>query len=165
MRKSAIIIKKDAHVHHPQHGIGKIQSIRKRSFYQSEEANYAQLYFERDALTLTLLEKDLANTVRRLITAKEAQDLLDQTRNWDGEAKSQWKARADTHEAAISGGNPFEYAKVVKELNKMDPDEPLRNRDRANLDQSFNLLVEELARALKKTPKQAHKLISEATGA
>jgi RNA polymerase-interacting CarD/CdnL/TRCF family regulator len=97
--------------------------------------------------------------VRSLMTASEARKLLDQIKNWDGTAKDQWKARAEGHQAAIDGGDPFEYAKILKELSRMEADGTLRPRDKANLDQSMELLTEELSRALEKTPAQAHQLI------
>jgi len=126
-----------------------------------EEAVYAQLYFERDGLTLILLEKDVPSMVRSLITPAEAKKLLNQISNWKGEAKEQWKARAEAHQASIDGGDPFECAKVLKELSKMAADGTLRPRDKSNLDQSMNLLCEELSRALDKTTAQARKLIKQ----
>ncbi|NCF63186.1 MAG: hypothetical protein GWP58_10070, partial [Gammaproteobacteria bacterium] len=65
------------YIHHPRHGVGKVQSIRKRSFYGSGPATYAQLYFERDQLTLTLLEKDLPDIIRNVISTEDAFKLLD----------------------------------------------------------------------------------------
>ena len=128
------------------------------------EATYAKIYFERDNLTFTLLEKDLPKSVRALISADEANELLKLIETWDGKAKPQWKARAEAHQAAIDGGDPFKYAKVVKELNQMGEDE-LRPRDRANLAQSLGLLTEEITESLNKTPAQASKLIQEAIDA
>ena len=150
------------HVHHPQHGIGKIQSVRKRSFYGLDEATYAQLYFKRDDLTFMLLKEDLPKTVRSLISASEARKVLQQIKQWDGEPRSQWKARADAHEAVIEGGNPFEYAKVVKELSKMESADELRPRDRKNLSDTLDLLEEELTASLNKTAAQTRKLLQEA---
>jgi len=161
-RNHSINIQTGEHVHHPQHGVGKVQSIRKRSFYGHEAATYAQLYFERDDLTLTVLEKDLRTTVRTLVTPEQTGKLLDQIRSWDGKAKPQWKARAETHQAAIDGGDPFEYARAAKELSRMETVDELRPRDKANLARSLRLLTEEISRALKKTPAQAAELIQSA---
>lgn len=88
--------------------------------------------------------------------------MLSHLADWDGKAKSQWKARADKHQAAIDGGDPFEYAKVVKELSRMEAEGTLRPRDKGHLNQSLDLLVEEVSRTLKKTPEQARKLIEKA---
>ena len=113
-------------------------------------------------MTFTVLEKDLPNTVRTLISADEAWALLKHIEDWDGKAKSQWKARADAHQAAIDGGDPFKYALVIKELDKLDSDDELRPKDKANLTQSLSLLTEEITRSLNKTPSQASKLIQKA---
>jgi RNA polymerase-interacting CarD/CdnL/TRCF family regulator len=126
------------------------------------EATYAKIYFERDDLTFTLLEKDLLKTVRILISADEAKKLLKHIETWDGKAKSQWKARAEAHQAAIDGGDPFKYARVVKELNRMDSEEELRPRDKANLAHALGLITEEITESLNKTPAQAAKLIQKA---
>jgi len=83
-------------------------------------------------------------------------------KEWNGKAKAQWKARADKHQAAIDGGDPFEYAKVVKELSRMEAEGTLRPRDKGHLNQSMELLVEEVSRTLKKTADQARKLIEKA---
>lgn len=123
------------------------------------------MYFERDDLTLTLLEEDVPTTIRDLLTKKESQELLTHLKEWDGKAKSQWKARADKHQAAIDGGDPFEYAKVVKELSRMEAEGTLRPRDKGHLNQCMELLVEEVSRTLKKTPDQARKLIEKAAAA
>jgi len=128
-------------------------------------ATYAKIYFARDNITFTLLEKDLANTVRALISADEAKELLKQIETWDGTAKSQWKARADAHQAAIEGGDPFKYARVVKELDQIDNEDELRPRDKANLTRALGLLTEEITQSLNKTPAQASKLIQKALNA
>ena len=59
-------------VNHPHHEIGQVQSIRKRSFSGEAETTFAQVYFERDGLTLMMRKKDLATTVRNPINASEA---------------------------------------------------------------------------------------------
>ena len=165
-RRDSINIKQGTHIHHPQHGVGKVESIRERSFCGQASATYAQLYFEREELTLTVLAKDASETVRTLITAEEAKSLLDRIKGWKGSPKKQWKARADAHRIAIESGDPLEYAKVVKGLSRMQSkDGPLRQQDRAHLKQSMELLTEELARALKKRPRQAERLILDAVGA
>lgn len=109
-----------------------------------------------------MLNDELPNTVRSLISATQARKLLKQIETWDGEAKSQAKARADKHQAAIESGNPFEYAKVAKELGRIKSEDELRPRDRTNLAQSLTLLREEITHSLKKTPAQAEKLLEKA---
>ncbi len=139
-----------------------MQSIRKRSFGGQGEARYAQVYFKRDDLTMMLLEQDLAKSVRRLLTASEARQILDQLRQWDGSVDKQWKSRADSIRKAMEQGDPFEYAKVFKGLSRLAAESDLRQQDREHLAQSLEFLTEELALSLGKTSAQARDLISEA---
>ena len=150
------------HVHHPQHGIGEVQSIGERSFYGGAKASYVQLYFARDDLTLTLLEEHLFESTRKLITSKEARELLDRMKDWEGKPSSQWKARANAHQSAIDSGDPFKYFKVYKGLVQLEEEDTLRLCDKAHLSKSQDMLIEEIAHTLEKTPKQAHQLIHQA---
>lgn len=149
-------------MHHPQHGVGEIQSVRERSFYGADAATYAELYFEREDLTLTLLKDDVNDSVRQLISSTKARELLKELKEWKGKPSKQWKARANAHQAAIESGDPFAYAKVFKELCELDANESLRAGDRAHLKQTEELLVEELANSLGKSRRQAQSLLEKA---
>lgn len=155
---------KGEHVLHPQHGIGKIESICELSIGGHAPAHYAQLYFERDELTMTVLEEDLPGLVRSVVSSGEAEDLLDQLSSWKGKPTPQWKARANANQAAIDSGDPFEYAKVLKGLAQLGNEGPLRTSDRGHFNRSLYLLTEELACSLKKSPRQVSKLIVQAVG-
>lgn len=157
-----INIRRGERVHHPQHGVGKIQSIGKRSFCGAESATYAELYFEREDLTLTLRKDDMPEEVRTLISANKARKLLKELKEWDGKPKRQWKARANAHQAAIDSGDPFAYAKAFKELSLLHAEDSLRAGDRAHYKQAEELLVEELANSLGKTRSQARVLLDKA---
>lgn len=112
---------------------------------------------------MTLRKDDLENSVRCLITAKQARALLQEMQHWEGKVSKQWKTRANVHQAAIDRGDPFEYAKVFKGLIQLEANDTLRAQDRAHLNQSADLLTEELAFSLKKTPEQARKLLARAS--
>jgi len=110
------------------------------------------------------LRKELLDeSVRSLITAKEAKALLQEMQQWQGKVSKQWKTRANAHQAAIDRGNPFEYAKVFKGLTLLEANDTLRAQDRAHLNQSADLLTEELAFSLKKTPEQARRMLNRAS--
>ena len=139
-----------------------MQSIRKRSFSGQAPATYAQLYFEREELTLIMLADDVSDNFRKLISAEEAKKVLDSISRWSGKPKAQWKARADAHQGALESGDPFECGKVFKGLNELESQGNLRQQDRMHLKQSLELLTEELASALGTRPSRARKLIFDA---
>ena len=105
-------------------------------------------------------KQDLANTVRYPISAKEANQLLDQLGKWDGKVSNQWKVRANANQVAMERGDPFDYVDVYKGLSRLEAEGTLRASDRAHLNQALDFLVEELANALGKTPEQARSQIA-----
>jgi RNA polymerase-interacting CarD/CdnL/TRCF family regulator len=142
--------------------VGTVRSIKNRKFSGAGEASYAQLYFERDDLTFIILEEELPGQVRKLMPHKQAKEVLALIKAWDGKPSSAWKARSDAHQKAIDSGDPFEYAKVFRELHEMDCKDELRPQDTAHLNKISLLLSEELALSLNKADRQVKKLISEA---
>ena len=119
------------------------------------------MYFKRDGLTLMLRKQDLATTVRKPIDASGAKQLLDHLEKWNGNVSSEWKARANANQVAMERGDPFGYAEVYKGLSRLEAKGALRTTDREHLNQSLDLLAEELANALGKTPEQARSQIAE----
>ncbi|MEE4172660.1 MAG: hypothetical protein V2I57_00230 [Xanthomonadales bacterium] len=103
----------------------------------------------------------MPNTVRSLISNKDAKRLLEEIKSYDGKVSKQWKARANAHQAAIDRGDPFEYAKVYKGLTKLEEKDGLRAQDKAHLAQSLDLLTEELSCSLRKSREQTRKMLAE----
>jgi RNA polymerase-interacting CarD/CdnL/TRCF family regulator len=113
-------------------------------------------------LALILRKDDLAKTVRVPINKKKAKQLLEHIRNWDGKAKKDWKARALVNQSVMDRGDPFGYVDVYQGLSKLESEGALRATDREHLNQSLELLVEELAYVLGRTPIQAREEIIKA---
>lgn len=107
-----------------------------------------------------LRTKDLDKTVRVPIGAKKANEILDHLRSWEGQMSSEWKTRASSNQEALERGKPRDYVEVYKGLSQLEEQGTLRASDRAHLNQSLELLSEELANALGKTPEQARAQIA-----
>lgn len=107
-----------------------------------------------------LREQDLENIVRPPINKTEATKLLEHLDNWNGKVGSSWKIRASANQSVIEAGDPFGYVDVYKGLSKLENEGTLRASDRQHLNQSLELLVEELAYATGGTPEQARKQIT-----
>jgi RNA polymerase-interacting CarD/CdnL/TRCF family regulator len=151
-------------IHHPEHGIGRVQKVGKRKFAGSGDDDFAQLYFRRERLTLIVPADALADTVRQPLTARQAGEVLDYIKHWEGRVSKQWKARAAANQDAIERGDPYAYAEVCKGLSQLESEGSLRHTDRAHLNRSFDFLADELAHALDETPDYARMLITEALG-
>ncbi len=107
-----------------------------------------------------LREQDLEQVVRTPISKQEAGKLLEHLDNWNGKVGSSWKVRATANQSVLESGDPFGYVDVYKGLCKLENEGTLRASDRQHLNQSLELLVEELAYATGGTPEQARKQIT-----
>ena len=90
----------------------------------------------------------------------QANKLLEHLDNWNGKVGSSWKIRATANQTVLERGDPFGYVDVYKGLRKLEHEGTLRASDRQHLNQSLELLVEELAFATDRTPEQARKQIT-----
>lgn len=145
---------------HPRHGVGRIQSIARRSFLGEEPARFAKLFFQRDGLTIHMRRQDLDQAVRSIISADEARRLLDHLAACEATMSPRWKTRSLRNEAIIDDGDPFKLAGVYKGLASMQArGETLRAADRRHLQLSLDLLCEELAAALGEARSDVERMI------
>ncbi len=101
-----------------------------------------------------LREEDLDHSVRTPIDKTEANKLLEHIDNWNGKVGSSWKVRATANQTVLESGDPFGYVDVYKGLSKLEHEGTLRASDRQHLNQSLELLVEELSFATGTTPEK-----------
>jgi RNA polymerase-interacting CarD/CdnL/TRCF family regulator len=149
LRRNTITITPGDSIHHPQHGIGTVQSIRKRSFSGPKGRKFAKLFFPRDDMTMMVRENDLADTIRKPIRKSEARKVLKHISDWSESESDQWKTRANAQQRKLDDGDPFALAEVYKTLTLRMESDSLSMADRRQLSQSERQLAEELASALK----------------
>ncbi|MGD8385157.1 MAG: CarD family transcriptional regulator [Lysobacterales bacterium] len=135
-------------IHHPQHGIGTVRSIRERSFSGPQGPRFAELLFPRDSLVMMVREDELANTIRKPIEKSEARKVLAHIGDWSESTSDSWKVRANAQQRKLDDGSPFALAEVYKTLRLRQQADALSGADRRQLNQSVGSLVEELAVAL-----------------
>jgi CarD family transcriptional regulator len=164
-RRKVITIAQGDRIHHPHHGIGKVQSIRRRSFSGTNGARFAEIFFKREQITLMVRENSLDSTVRPPIGPSRAAKLLEHMKAWKAKVSDQWKTRANTHQAMMDEGEPRAYAEVYKGLRIREQDETLSAADRKHLKACEEFLSEELANALGQSRGEALDQMTQATRA
>ena len=148
LRRLTITIIKGDSIHHPQHGIGTVQSIRKRSFSGPKGLKFAKIFFPREDLVMMVRERDLAGTIRKPIEKAEARKVLAHIGEWNESVSDEWKVRAIAQQEKLDGGDAFALAEVYKTLSLRHKADCLSAADRRQLIQSKQCLSEQLAVAL-----------------
>lgn len=162
-RREFITISQGDCIHHPHHGIGEVQSIRPRSFSGESGTRFAEIFFKRERITLLLRENSLGNVIRAPIGASKAEKILDHMKAWEAKVSSQWKTRANTHQAMLDEGDPIACAEVYKTLRVLKRDGALSATDRKHLKRCTEYLSEELANALGTSQREALDQMKKAT--
>jgi RNA polymerase-interacting CarD/CdnL/TRCF family regulator len=163
LKEKFITITQGDRIHHPHHGIGKVESIRTRSFSGENGTRFAKIFFKRDSITLMLRENQLDDMIRKPMGLKEAKKLMAHLKSWKGQVSNQWKPRATAHQLKMEEGEPMRYAEVYKNLRTRQEEGTLSAADRKHLRQCSEVLAEELANAFGKTPSEALDQITLAT--
>lgn len=162
-RRIPITIIQGDRIHHPHHGIGKVQSIRRRSFSGENGSRFAEIFFKRERITLMLRESSLHDTIRTPIGPSRAAKLLDHMKSCKAKVSDQWKARANAHQALMDEGKPRAYAEVYKSLREREQEDALSAADRKHLKHCAEFLSEELANAFDQTTGEALDQMTRAT--
>ncbi|GHA22806.1 hypothetical protein [Oceanisphaera arctica] len=97
------------------------------------------------------------------MSAKEAREIINHLKKWQGKLSGKWKVRATANQATIDKGDPFGYAELVKGLSVMQEQITLSATDRKHLNHGIEFLCEELADALGKTHDRVRQIIDKAT--
>jgi RNA polymerase-interacting CarD/CdnL/TRCF family regulator len=153
-RRYDITISQGDPIHHPQHGIGTVQSIRERSFSGPGGDKFAKLFFPRENLIMMIREDELPQVIRKPIKPAEAKKVLAHISDWKGSSSDSWKVRANAMQKKLDKGDPFGLAEVYKTLVLRQRADTLSGADRRQLIQSERCLSEELAAALRQPVPQ-----------
>ena len=159
-----ITITKGDSIHHPHHGIGTVQSIRKRSFSGSTGRKFAKLFFPREEMVMMIGENELHEHIRKPIQKSEAKKVLEHISEWSELESDQWKARANAQQAKLDDGNPIAIAEVYKTLSRRMADDKLSAADRRQLSQAEERLIEELSMAMGQPAGKTCKRMEKAAG-
>lgn len=110
---------------------------------------FVQVWFERAQLRVMMRPEALKETVRAVVSKATARKILEHMESCEVDTEDQWKTRIDRNEKALEGRDPFELARIFKELSHLRAAGiNLRAADRKHLQTAFDLLSDELGAAL-----------------
>lgn len=149
MERSPKLYKTGDTVSHSTHGIGTIKSIEEKEILGSK-AIFATLYFENSEMQLTLLQKDLDEHVREILTEEEALEIINYLSQEVLELAGNWKTRNQKNKERLTSGDPKDLCVVAKGLMELKKKKNgmLSTADRSQLQKALDLLAEELGHAL-----------------
>lgn len=147
---------------HPKHGVGEITSVDERELGGTRAIFYVLRILDNGMKVMVPAGAVAAGGLRGIMSAKEAEAVLDTMRAREVAVDVQpWSRRFRAYTEMVQSGSPHEVAKVLRDMHRLKFDKDLSFGERHLLDRAKSLLMKELAFAKKVTEE---KLAEEVAG-
>ena len=130
---------------YPNHGLGIIEQIEKRSMGDRME-EFLTLRIVANDSTVMVPRSNTSNVgLRRVVTRKEVEEVFDVLKDTKITLYDDWKGRFQENSDKMRTGSITEVARVFKSLSHLALQKNLSYRERRMLDKAKYLIVSEIA--------------------
>ena len=147
---------------YPNHGLGIIEQIEKRSMGDRME-EFLTLRIVANDSTVMVPRSNTTNVgLRRVVTKKEVEEVFDVLKDTKITLYDDWKGRFQENSDKMRTGAITEVARVFKSLSHLAIQKNLSYRERRMLDKAKYLIVSEIAEVERLTVEQVETKIDRA---
>ena len=140
---------------HPKHGVGEVTAIDDRELGGTRAVYYVLRILDNGMKVMVPANAAAAGALRSIMSAKEADAVLDTMRAREVAVDVQpWSRRFRAYTEMVQSGSPHEVAKVLRDMHRLKFDKDLSFGERHLLDRAKSLLMKELAFAKKVTEEK-----------
>lgn len=136
---------------YPNHGVGIIEQVTKKSIGDMVSSFYCLRIISTDSTVMVPVGNTIAVGLRKLLTKREVTRVMEVLKTGDVATYDDWKGRFQANSEKMRTGDILAVAEVLKSLTVLAEIKPLSYRERKMLDRARFLLVSELAEAGSKT--------------
>ena len=149
---------------YPNHGVGIIEQVARRSIGDVESSFYCLRILSTDSTVMVPVDNTATVGLRKVLSRREFTRVLKTLREGEVTTYDDWKGRFQSNSEKMRTGDIRAVADVLKSLTMLNEIKPLSYRERKMLDRARFLLVSELAEAGGKTSDEVDELIDSAMG-
>ncbi|HKQ62595.1 MAG TPA: CarD family transcriptional regulator [Candidatus Polarisedimenticolaceae bacterium] len=132
---------------YPNHGVGVIEQVARRAVGNLESSFYCLRILSTDSTVMVPVDNTAAVGLRKVLTRKEINRVLQVLRDGEITTYDDWKGRFQANSDKMRTGDIRAVAEVLKSLTMLNEIKPLSYRERKMLDRARFLLISELAEA------------------
>jgi CarD family transcriptional regulator len=140
-----MVFKVGQKVIYPNHGIAIVEKIESRQADGEEQDFYLLRLQAYDSVVMVPMRNAAEIGLRRLIPARQCDELLEALAKDFSQPPSDWKDRFREFSEIMRSGDPFAVAEVLKSLTYLNQHKPLSFREKQMLERARYLIVSELA--------------------
>jgi len=132
---------------YPNHGVGVIEQVARRSIGEFESSFYCLRILSTDSTVMVPVENTSAVGLRKILSRRQMTQVMKVLKDQEVTTYDDWKGRFQANSEKMRSGDIRAVAEVLKNLTLLNEIKPLSYRERRMLDRARFLLVSELAEA------------------
>ena len=132
---------------YPNHGVGVIEDLKRRTIGDIETSFYSLRILSTDSTVMVPVENVAAVGLRKLLSRRESTRVLKVLKESEVTTYDDWKGRYQANSDKMRTGDIRAVAEVFKSLTMLNEIKPLSYRERKMLDRARFLVISELAEA------------------
>jgi len=139
---------------YPNHGVGVIEQVVRRSVGEFESSFYCLRILSTDSTVMVPVENTSAVGLRKILSRRQTTRVMKVLKDQEITTYDDWKGRFQANSEKMRSGDIKAVAEVLKNLTMLNESKPLSYRERRMLDRARFLLVSELAEAAGKDTEE-----------
>ena len=147
---------------YPNHGVGVIEEVARRSIGELNASFYCLRILSTDSTVMVPVDNTQAVGLRKVLTRRQTTRVMKTLKDGEITTYDDWKGRYQANSDKMRTGDIRAVAEVFKTLTMLNEVKPLSYRERKMLDRSRFLLISELAEATGKESEIVETLVDEA---
>ncbi len=152
------MLKKNDYVVYPFHGIGKLEEIEKKG-----KKEILKIKLEESQMTISIpYESSEQIGIRKIISKTDVKKIIKDLSKKPEDLEDNWRLRFQKNLAKIKKGDVESVISLIKELFIRSKKKPLSMIEKKQFEDSYSLLVKEIALATNSNEKEISKLIVDA---
>ena len=132
---------------YPNHGVGVIEQVARRSIGEIESSFYCLRILSTDSTVMVPVDNTSAVGLRKILSRRQMSRVMKVLKDQEITTYDDWKGRFQANSEKMRSGDIRAVAEVLKNLTTLNEIKPLSYRERRMLDRARFLLVSELAEA------------------
>ena len=150
---------------YPNHGVGVIEQVSKKSIGGSISSFYRLRILANDSMVMVPVGNTSTVGLRKVLTRNQITRVLKMLKNGEVATYDDWKGRFQANSEKMRTGDIMAVADVLKSLTILSDVKPLSYRERKMLDRARFLLISELSEASNKAQEKVEQQIDDSLAA
>jgi CarD family transcriptional regulator len=149
---------------YPNHGVGVIEDVTKRTVEGSSSSFYRLKILSTDSTVMVPVGNTANVGLRKVLTRRHVTRVMSVLKNGEVATYDDWKGRFQANSEKMRTGDILAVAEVLKSLTVLNQVKTLSYRERKMLDRARFLLVSEITEASGKDSVRVEQQIDDALG-